>query len=143
MDLFTTWFRWLDINLKIAETMAKSAETFVASSMVIAIRSRKIGTAMVAPLTADRRELALMIPEKVAAFSKSGEAAVNAWHAMHRLWLRQTGQLARAILSGEVRIATPWPWLDSIARMNAATLAPIHRTATRNAKRLENRHPKR
>lgn len=126
------------------ETATKMAETLHASHSVIDTRTRMIQAASSNPLTADYRELNRMVPEKVAAFSKSGAAISGDLDAMYRLAAANMTQAANIMTSG--RVPNPGEIAQMSSRslammttgMNATgkALAPIHHTATGNAKRL-------
>lgn len=122
----------------------KATETLLTSQRVIDARTILIRNAGQSPLTGEYRELSRMVPEKIEAFTQSGAALTQNMAAMHQAFLSQGQALAAAMLSGN-----PF-WmlqgsrqalssLDAVSRLGAATLAPIHKTATANARRLAKR----
>jgi hypothetical protein len=139
---------------KATETAVKSGELALASAEVIARRLAMTG----APAAA---EVALMIPEKTQAFTASataaaasmGEIALRGARAAAREGERaaQAGfEMAAATNLAEFALAQTryfTGWLTRAtaetahmaglaARAQAEALAPVHRTATANAKRL-------
>jgi hypothetical protein len=86
------------------------------------------------PSAGDRNELLLMGTEKVA-------AACQAWWSMYWQVVRLQVDLGQSAASSALgyRAFTPWTINRSAtaaARVLSAGLAPVHRKATRNAKRL-------
>ncbi len=88
---------------------AKTTQMMVSSSVVINNRVGRMVAAGPNPSARDRKEFKRMGTEKVTAFN---QAALAAWQQM------MLGSLAGS------------------AKMTSAALAPIHRTATANARRL-------
>lgn len=117
---------------------AKSAELAFAVPQVVAHRLTRMALAGPAPGKEDRREINKMIAEKQAAFSQ-------AWIAMANETLRANHSIATSMLGSFMfPQAGSQSSTASISRkmQSAATsivakgLAPIHRTAIANAKRL-------
>ena len=141
---------WTD-SWKIGASMLANGralnETASASQSVIEHRSRTIDAALRNPLTADYGELGRMMPEKVAAFGKSGEAIVADWVDIQADLLAQTTDVMRLCLSGRVpssaameRIATRGARIAT--KMTGAfghALAPVHDAAMANQRRLNGR----
>jgi hypothetical protein len=134
-----------------AELGLAAAETAVAAWMVIAMRLGMIAAAGGDPGRAETAELRRMVVEKVYAFSEAGTAALREWSALQGelteyalfLWgaaargrppdAGELGELAeRSALHG-LRLAT------STIGASAVALAPVHRKATANARRLARR----
>lgn len=139
----------------------KSGEMMLASIQVISQRSHRLLSAGTSPAFADRRELALMGQEKIAAAAESVQAVAVGWMGLnHRL-----GAIAfKQMLAGTAAIMslavsrTPGQSVarqtklvsDTITHVAAATsqlskstarlahrgLKPIHSRATGNARRL-------
>lgn len=139
-----TWSHMFAIGFDVQRTWMKAAETLLASQRVVDARTILIRNAGQYPLTGDYRELSRMVPEKIEAFTQSGAALTQNMAAMHQAFLSQGQAMAAAMLSGN-----PF-WmlqgsrqalssLDAVSRLAAATLAPIHKTATANARRLAKR----
>ena len=127
-----------------AETGIKLAETAQASQAVVKSRSETIAAAVRNPLAGDYVELGRMGPEKVAAFT---EAGIAAWGDFQRIQAQALGNwrmLATTALAGRAPTATEAGAMTartvSIAKRGARAggkvLAPIHRGATGNARRL-------
>ena len=70
-DPFSAWSRMVSAGLDMQSTWLRSAETMRASGDVIGVRTEMMRAATVAPLTGNYAELSRMVPEKVAAFSRS------------------------------------------------------------------------
>ncbi|WP_428419789.1 polyhydroxyalkanoate granule-associated phasin [Methylibium sp.] len=139
---------------------SKTREMLLASSQVIVTRSARLATAGPLPSQADQREFALMSSEKVDAFSQSAAALGSAWTPALQTLGAQTVQGWMAIMNNALSLAgsrTPaqamrrhkalvstvmrrTPTLqrasDAAARVTDRALAPVHRTATANARRL-------
>lgn len=145
------WLRLMTMGMDMAETGWRAGETMLAAGSVIEHRSKLMQAAAQRPLDADHRELARMVPEKVAAFSAAGSAMVDAWWGMQAELAGHARQVGTAMLSGRA------PDVATIARLQrrtaehglrlaeqavaagAAALAPVHGKATANARRLARR----
>lgn len=135
-------------GFQMAQTGVRAAETLAASADVIASRSTTIGAAMRSPLDADHAELGRMMPEKLDAFARSGAAIADAWWAMGSAWMREAHGLTTQAMRGRVptigemaalsdrSAAYSLGAIEAGARLGGKALAPIHRTATSNARRL-------
>jgi hypothetical protein len=154
--------RKLDHAARVAATNGrKSGELAVAAGHVIARRMSLAAAAMIDPLNADHVEFAKIIPEKATAFSNAGmawlqgssEAAARiSAFAASELAIAATAAVAIAgcstpagAIAAQSRFATAWfarmlsqsITLGSLAmRSQRATMAPIYRAATANARRL-------
>ncbi len=140
----------------------KAMQMSAAAAQVIAIRTTRMATHGLNPNAADRREMTLMGAEKVDAFSRAGQAlatgalplvaglAGQAWRTGFDL-LNATAQLAASrtipqTLARQRKLADTLMRGAPTARHGAASqataklahraLAPVHRKATANAKRL-------
>lgn len=138
---------WLDLwesGMKAASSGLRLAETAHASREVIEHRSKAMSAAMHDPLNADYRELGRMIPEKVEAFSRAGFSAVSDLASIQASLHANWSHAMSIMLSG--RMPTMADTSAMTARSSAAlnrsvnlagkALAPVHRTATGNARRL-------
>ncbi len=144
LDPFTTWRRMLGAAASVATTGHRVSETLTAAQEVVARRT----TMMQSPLTADYAELGRMIPEKLAAFSSAGAAVASEWWAMQAECLAEAQHAAAIAMRGRAPSLDEWTSLASrnashalrmIARgaaLGASAVAPIHRSATGNARRL-------
>ena len=146
IDPFTYWSRMMAAGVSIAETGMRLGETLGASNEVIGTRSDMIGRAMHS--RSDHAELARMVPEKLEAFAKSGTAAFDIWSTMGAAWLRETQHLTTMAMRGRLPTATELTALagrtaaysigavEAGAALGEKALAPVHRAATGNARRL-------
>lgn len=128
----------------------QSTEMLLASGEVIAQRSQRMAAMGPNPDTGDRREMQRMVDEKVSAANESVQAmssrAAGLYQASMLQWFDLMGRQTAA-MAGIGRA----PRLDTSTRVVAAKasqaavqittagLAPFHRRATANAKRLRKR----
>jgi hypothetical protein len=147
-DPFSSWSRLMAAGFSMANTSMRAIETMGASNEVITARTKIINAAVCSPLTGDHAELGRMVPEKVDAFSQAGSATVAAWWGAQSMWMGHMQHFSGMVMSG--RLPTPAEITDlgqrtaaltlesieATARLGSATLAPVHRKATSNAKRL-------
>ena len=144
-----------------ATLAAASGELMVASGTVIALRAAMGVRALADPATVDHGELALMLPEKTEAMSAASMILLQqAGEAAHRATLFALSELsaaaeattkvaacgdpsARAALQGNLalaafgRVMAQSIAMGTLAMMaQQAAMAPFHRAATANAKRL-------
>ncbi len=122
---------------KVPPLARQAAELAVAVPQVIAHRLTRLARAGPAPSARDRREFQRMGAEKAAAFAES-------WNAMARQTLEANQTLASAFLGAFGSPARARAAAKSAARQVGravtaivqAGLAPAHRRAVANAKRL-------
>jgi hypothetical protein len=143
-DPFSSWTRMLGAASSVAATGRHMSETLSASQEVIAKRTAM----MQSPLTADYAELGRMIPEKIDAFSIAGIAVATQWWAMQAECLAEAQHIAGLAMRGRAPSLDEWSTLASRnaahalrmiergAALGASAVAPIHRSATGNARRL-------
>lgn len=119
-------------------TAAKSAELAVAVPQVVAHRLARMALAGPSPSERDRREFSKMISEKQAAFSQAWMAMANeAFRANQSIAASLFGSfmfprpMSRSSTAGITRTIH-----DATHSIMDKGLAPIHRTAVANAKRL-------
>lgn len=144
---------WLDVA-------ARTQEMLTASGQVIHVRVGRMAKAGALPSLDDQREFMRMGSEKVDAFSRSAQQwsqaftpamqtlALQAWQAWFAIlsgaWgvagsrtpaqaMQRHGQLVRTVMR---RAPTLQHATDAAARLTGRALAPVHRTATANARRL-------
>lgn len=153
-DPFSAWSRMVSAGLDMQATWLRSAETMSASGEVISVRTEMMRAATAAPLTGDYAELSRMVPEKVAAFSRSAEVVARDTLAMHSAWVGQMQRVGMMMFAGRMPSAGEVSALASQsanyavgvmtagAKMGKAALAPVHRTATGNARRLKRARPR-
>lgn len=147
-----------------AVTALRGGELAGAAGAVIAARTAQGLQALAGPTAADTAELARLVPEKTAAFGAAWLAGlrgagalgaavaaaaqaetVAATEAATRLALCRTPAAAWAVQSGwwtgcVTRVlAAPVRAATVLAHSQAAMLAPVHRAATGNARRLARR----
>ena len=138
---------WTD-SWKLGASIWKNAlalhETAAATGAVIRHRHGTIDAAIRDPGTADLAELGRMVPEKVAAFSDAGASLFRDWWDLQSDCLAQMQDLSSLALAGRFPSAGA---MERVARrgsriLTRATaageraLAPIHKTATGNQRRL-------
>jgi hypothetical protein len=149
--------------VRTAETNARRyGEMSVAAGEVIAHRMALGAQAMIDPAGADHAEFSTMITEKVAAFAQAGAASLaHSGRAASRVLdyaaaemaatTRAAAAISRASSPAALAFAGTHIMMDWFTRamaqsmdvarmagqMQSAALAPIHRTATRNARRLK------
>ena len=118
----------------------KYTEMMIAAGKVVDRRTRLIQSASRSPLSGNYHELGKMVPEKVAAFGEAAEILTREWEA----WQRSvTAQLTGALTAEPLTLASNqslYGCVDAVARLWAApakALAPIHKSATGNALRLQ------
>ncbi len=135
------------MNKKTSRSAARigrqATELMLATPLVVAHRLGRMQAAGSRPSARDQREFQLMGSEKLAAFGES-------WNQMALQMLKSNQQLTRAWMSAWLRPAglpTRATTIRSLARAAAqmqgsawrvigSGLAPVHRRATANAKRL-------
>jgi hypothetical protein len=152
----------LDNALRVAGLNARrTGDLLEASGQVVARRMTIGAAAMIDPLNADHGEFAKIIPEKAKAFSQDGMG----WLALSVTAAEQTASFATkematvahaavamagcrtpaGVIATQSRFATAWfarVLAQSIAlgalalRSQGAVMAPVHRAATANARRL-------
>ncbi len=128
----------------------QSAETLLASGEVITRRSQRMALAGANSGANDRREMGRMVQEKVDASTESAQAmtvqATRLYQASMMQWFDLANRQAEAFcgvgtsprLSADVAAKKT---IQAAAQIATAGLAPFHRRATGNAKRL--RKPRR
>jgi hypothetical protein len=143
LDPFTTWRRMLGAASSLAATGHRMSETLSAAQEVIARRTDM----MQSPLTADYVELGRMVPEKIEAFSEAGIAVATGWWAMQAECLAEAQHVAALAMRGPPGLvqwrtlaarnaAHALHMIERGAALGASAVAPIHRSATGNARRL-------
>jgi hypothetical protein len=138
----------------------RTAGMMVASSQVVALRTARMAASAAALAPHDHAEFGLMVQEKLDAASEC--AAIMGAHAMDQATRGAVGFWARAwqmnvdlaLLASSVTPAqavhrwervtrhsgeTIGRMVSDAAALSAATLAPVHRRATANARRLSRR----
>ncbi|WP_184474546.1 hypothetical protein [Rhizorhapis suberifaciens] len=142
---FSLWTDMWTSGMELATAGLKYSEMMGASAHVIHSRCGSIAEAVRDPLQGDYAELSRMVPEKVDAFSRAGRAAFADLYAI------QSDVLANWMLIGAIAAAVRLPTAveaDRLARRSSRmgarasaaagkALAPVHRRATSNAKRLK------
>lgn len=148
-NAFAAWPRMMSAAFDMTRTGMRASETMTASHDVVARRSEIIGAAMRSPLDADHAELAMMVPEKMEAFSQAGMAMFGIWQTMHASYMAEMAHLGAMAMRGrpptlaEINRAQSrsanyaMRSVERSAAMGAAALAPIHKAATANARRLK------
>lgn len=133
------------------DTAYKTAETVQAAGTVIDSRSHTMAKMAYDPTTADYAELARMMPEKIAAFSQAGASMFDDLQAVQAHAMANWMLLSKIAARGRVPTAREIGTLTSEAaamiergaRAGGKALAPVHRGATGNARRLKKASPAR
>ena len=141
---FDLWLGLWKSGARATQTSLRFAEMMSASSEVINTRCGTIANAMRDPLNGDYRELERMVPEKVEAFSRAGAVMWTDVGALQAGAFAAWSQGAALMLSGRpstmAEAATAWTrsaaMIERSLDMGGKALAPIHRQATANARRL-------
>ncbi|HEX7820604.1 MAG TPA: hypothetical protein VF463_08290 [Sphingobium sp.] len=144
LNMFDYWAGLWRSGSALTETGFKLAETLGAAHSVVESRTRTIADAARSPLKGDYAELGRMVPEKVEAFSKGAMAAMSNMHVIQSQMMQSWQLMARLGMAGRLPTATEWGTLatgqekivDHLSRAGGQALAPVHRTATANARRL-------
>lgn len=129
--------------LTAARLVSDWAETMTSARSVVDARMPMIAAAWTRPSTADNRELTCMVTEKTSAFGASQRSISSAQETVRRASEANARALGR--LSGGGWLG--WSEWMKIAERNleimttltmlpTAALAPVHSTATANARRL-------
>ena len=148
-NAFTLWSDTLATWSALAQTASKMGTMTQDSAYVIDRRTRLMADALRDPMAGDYAELSRMMPEKVEAFSKAGLAGLQAmgaaqadhvalWQTTMRLaaqghWLSP----ADALLFGRQSARASKRAAGASGRM----IAPLHKGATANARRLRKKAP--
>lgn len=149
IDPFTAWSRMVAAGLDMQSTWLRSVETLQASRTVIGARTDLMRGAIASPMKADVAEFARMVPEKVEAFSQSARALTRDTMAMHAAWASQMQRVGAMMMAGRIptlieaaKLATQTAEysvgaMTASAKLSKDALAPVHRTAAGNARRLK------
>jgi hypothetical protein len=143
-------------NISNTRSVTKMVELAVAAPQVIAARSTRMLAAGANPGAADRVEFSKMCSEKGAAFWESlfamsvqmarvnqdyaRAAALQWWRLWTTPWRLPTllwkAQAMPSAMRAATRLPTEAQRERAVSRLAAAGLAPIHKRATANARRL-------
>lgn len=134
------------------EAGMKFSEMLLASHSVIGTRVDLIHKAARDPLSGDYAELGLMVPEKMAALTRSGAALAGQWRKVQGdlfdQW-REFGMLMTDMptpgkLSAFGKGLSSRGTRTMVRSLEAGglALAPVHKTVTANARRLKRRRAK-
>ena len=120
---------------------AKAAELALAVPQVVAHRLARLATAGASPTLRDRKEFARMVAEKHDAFGESWAAmAQQAWRSQHSFAaaLTRTALTPATLRRGPAAhaFALQLHMQQAALAMFGKGLAPVHRRAVANAKRL-------
>jgi hypothetical protein len=129
------------------EAGMKFSEMLLASHSVIGTRVDLMNQAARNPLSGDYAELGRMVPEKMAAFTRSGAALADEWRKvqgdMFDQW-REFGRLVSDVptlgrLDAFGKQTSQRGARTMVRAMEASgrALEPVHKTATANARRLK------
>jgi hypothetical protein len=120
-------------------------ETAKASGSVIAKRSAIIDHAMRNPFEGDVKELGRMLPEKMAAFARSGQSLFADMGKIQTLMLEHVRDIMTVTVRGKLATITDFERLTARAmtivsvmtHSGASALQPVHATVTANDRRLK------
>lgn len=144
----SAWGELMKAALDLVQTSVRTSEMLTASRTVIASRMGSMAGAVRNPWGEDHVELARIIPEKVTASSDAAMAIMNLWAAMalqasrHIEHVSSTFRGGRYLTVSELaalstRTATLSTSLMALGlTAGGVALAPIHKEATANARRL-------
>lgn len=130
-------------NHKAATSVARQAtDLAVAAPQVVAYRLARMAMAGAHPSVRDRKEFSRMVSEKQTAFYQSWNAmglqsmaaSQNLMQAWMRMWF--TPWNASSAWNGGALAAQASQWQNAMWGVVGKGLAPVHRTAVANAKRL-------
>jgi len=149
LDPFTFYGRWFSAALDMTGTAHRLSQTLTASNDVVARRTAMMRDAAQSPLDGDYAELSRMIPEKIDAFGRAGLAiAADCW-AIQSAILAQARQIGALAMQGRPPTAAELSaaatsyatfalrTFERAGAISAKGLAPIHASATANARRLK------
>ncbi|WP_116091603.1 hypothetical protein [Sphingomonas crusticola] len=147
---FDFWLGLWSSGAKATQTGLRFTEMMAASSEVMHSRLGSIAHAMSDPLNGDYRELGRMVPEKVEAFSRAGASMMGDVGALQANMLAAWTHGAAVMLSGRpstlADAATAWTrsgdMFERSIGMSGKAMAPIHKQATANARRLRAKRTK-
>lgn len=136
IDMFRLWDRGIEAQRMLTETISSAAS-------VVSHRSNTIAKAIENPIAGDYRELTQMVGEKVAAIHKSAGAVMSDWGQWQRLWSSHATAMMGVVAAANgnwtaaQRLASSSEKMSSLALSSSVrALAPIHRRATANQRRL-------
>lgn len=119
-------------------------ETMSAAHAVVGHRSKTIETALSNPFAADHVELGRMMSEKGTAFGAASASLARDWFAMQADLGAQTSAIGKIMFGQLPTPRAAHAMMTRNQRLGSAALAssirafaPVHRTATANAKRLK------
>lgn len=147
---FTLWTDMWTAGMNLADAGLKFGEMLGASAVVVGSRCGTIAAAARDPLQGDYAELGRMVPEKMDAFSRSGRSVMADICSIQSDAVSNWLQLARIAAAGRPPGSTEAARMASrSSRMNARAcaaagkaIAPVHRRATANARRLKRKKPR-
>jgi len=142
------WAELMKVSFGMVGTSVQAGEMMIASGSVVGARLTLMGNAACSPADGDYDELGEMVPEKVVAFTKAGQACIGQWSAMAIDTTEQAQDFSRIACSGRPLGTVDLhglaeSWLAHGTRMIAMcmatgglAMAPLHQQATENARRL-------
>ena len=144
----SAWGELMKVAQDFVQTSVRTSEMLAASGTVIASRMGSIAGAVRNPWGGDHVELARIIPEKVTASSDAAMAIMNLWAAMAAQTSRHLDHVSSTFRGGRyvtvselAALSTKTAALSTSVMALGLTaggvaLAPIHKKATANARRL-------
>jgi len=145
MTPFDFWAGLWRTGLSFTQTGVTMAETLGAAGHVIDSRSRTMAAASRSPMTGDYAELGRMIPEKIDAFSRGAFASMADLQAVQTHLFANWQTMMQAGFAGRLPSQKEMETMtgrgaqiaEHLSRAGSKALAPVHRTATANARRLK------
>lgn len=139
-DAMALWF-W---PLEAAQMTMRLLETAVATQSVLAQRLPMLSDAVCNPAAADRRELSLMVSEKVDAFGRAQRSVARTGVTARKTAQRNAEAMSDLAAGGFVGAAAWTAIFERNMALAAAlmtlpmqALAPVHAAVTANARRLQ------
>jgi hypothetical protein len=135
-------------SLNLVQSNVRTVEMLTASRTVIASRMGSMAGAARNPFGGDHVELGRMIPEKVTAFSDAAHSLSRHWSAVFSMASEHMSQVGSLMFRGRLlspaelsqmsssTAAIATNMLATALESGSVALAPIHKQATSNARRL-------
>ncbi len=128
-------------NPRAALVARQATDLAVAAPQVVAHRLTRMAMAGANPSARDRREFTRMVSEKQTAFQQSwaamGMQSMVACQALMQAWMRMCWTpWSAATWNGGALASQASQWQNAMWGVVGKGLAPVHRTAVANAKRL-------
>lgn len=128
-------------NHKATSVARQATDLAVAAPQVVAYRLARMAAAGANPSERDRKEFTRMVSEKQTAFQQSwsamGMQSMVAGQAMMMTWMRMCWTpWSASTWNGNALASQASQWQNAMWGVVGKGLAPVHRTAVANARRL-------